>query len=65
MSLFMIMKIGRIFLTEFLKKEVVKVLQISVRIETNDSHQKMWREWSNIGLKVELALARSCFFRTG
>jgi hypothetical protein len=41
MNLFMIMKIGRIFLTEFLKKKVVKVLQISVRIETNDSHQKI------------------------
>jgi hypothetical protein len=44
---------------------MLKVLQISVRIETNDSHQKMWRELSNIGLKIKLALARSCFFRTG
>jgi hypothetical protein len=43
---------------------MVKILQISVRIQTNDSHQKMRREGSNIGLKIEPALAGSYFFRT-
>jgi hypothetical protein len=66
MILFMNMKVGRVFLIDFLKKlyKLVKVLKISVRIQTNNSHQKLWREWSNIALKIQPALAGSYSFRT-
>jgi hypothetical protein len=62
--LFMNMKTGWIFKNRknFKNlKELVKVFQSSVRVETNDYHQKMWREWPNIGLKIEPMSAGSCF----
>jgi hypothetical protein len=67
MILFLNMKTGWILkLKKNLNfKRLVKGFQSSVRIETNDSHQKMWREQPNIGLKIEPSLAGSCFFRTG
>ncbi len=35
--------------------------QVVLRMETNDSHQKMWREQPNIGFKIEPALAGFAF----
>jgi hypothetical protein len=50
-------------LDEFLKSN--KVFETSVRIETNDYHQKMWKEQPNIGLKIKPTLVGPCYFKVG